>query len=124
MENSKPTGFLRGYVVKHGQRDIQLGESPQPDIEIKIQSVTLSGGKVHRTLIPLQEEDKDSEHYLSAKDFSSKGTFFFFGLPGGTYELTLVAKGYDTYSGIYTVVPGQYQNTIIIELEKKIVGSS
>jgi hypothetical protein len=52
-------------------------------------------------------------------DFSSKGTFFFFGLPGGTYELTIIAKGHETYSGIYTVIPGQYQNTISIELEKK-----
>ncbi len=120
----KPVGFLRGYVVKHGQRDIQLGESPQPDSEIEIQSITLSGGEVHRTLIPLQKEDNDSEHYLSATDFSSKGTFFFFGLPGGTYELTIIAKGYETYSGIYTVIPGQYQNTIRIELEEKIVDSS
>ncbi len=120
----KPVGFLRGYVVKHGQRDVQLGESPQPDTEIEIQSITLSGGEVYRTLIPLQEEDNDSEHFLSATDFSSKGTFFFFGLPGGTYELTIIAKGYETYSGIYTVTPGEYQNTIIIELEKKNVDSS
>ncbi|MBI9092789.1 MAG: alpha/beta hydrolase [Desulfobacterium sp.] len=120
----KPVGYLRGYVVKHGQRDILVGASPQPDTGIEIQSITLSKGDVHRTLIPLQEDDSDSEYYLSATDFSSKGTFFFFGLPGGTYDLTLIAKGYETYSGIYTVVPGQYQNTIIIELEKKNIDSS
>ncbi len=120
----KPVGFLRGYVVKHGQRNIQLGESPQPDAQIEIQSITLSGGEVSRTLIPLQEEDSDSKHYLSATDFSYKGTFFFFRLPAGKYELTLIAKGYKPYSEIYTVIPGQYQNTIIIELEKKIVDSS
>lgn len=122
--NFKPVGYIRGYVVKHGQRNIQLGESPQPDTEIEIQSITLSGGEVYRTLIPLQEEDSDSKHYLSATDFSSKGTFFFFGLLAGKYELIIIAKGYEPYFEIYTVIPGQYQNTIIIELEKKIVDSS
>ena len=120
----KPAGYLRGYVVKHGQRDIQLGESPQPNTEIEIQSITLSGGEVYRTLIPLQEEGSYSKYFISATDFSSKGTFFFFGLPAGKYELTLIAKGYEPFSKIYTVIPGQYQNTIIVELVKKIVDSS
>lgn len=105
---------VRSFLVNYGQ-------SPEPDTQIDIQSITLRGGEVYRTLIPLQEGDSDSKHYLSATDFSSNGTFFFFGLPAGKYELTLVAKGYAPYSKIYTVIPGQYQNTIIIELDKKIV---
>ena len=120
----KPVGYLRGYVVKQGQRDIQLGESPKPDNEIKIQSIALSGGEVHRTLIPLQKEGSYSKYFISARDFSSEGTFFFFGLPAGEYKLTLIAKGYEPYSEICTVIPGQYHNTIIIELEKKIADFS
>ena len=119
--NFKPVGYFRGYVVEHGQRDIQLGESPQPDAEIEIQSITLSGGEVHRTLIPLQEEGSYSKYFLSATDFSIKGTFFFFGLPAGKYELRINAKGYEPYFETCNVRLGQYQNTIIIKLVKESV---
>ena len=122
--NFTPVGYLRGYVVKSGKRYIQLGESPQPDTEIEIQSISLRGGDINRTLIPLQDEEDASEHYLSGTDFSSEGTFFFFGLPAGKYELTLTAKGYEPFTDIYTVIPGQYQNTLTIELENNIADPS
>lgn len=64
------------------------------------------------------DEEIYLEHYLSARDFSTKGTFFFFRLPAGKYELTLIPKGYEPYTEIYTVIPGQYQTTRIIELVK------
>lgn len=124
----KPVGHIRGYVVKNEQSYMQAGEDRQPDTEVEIQSITLIGNGIYRTLIPLQEEKRSyydlyPEHYLSETDITIQGTFFFFGLPAGKYELTINAKGYEPYSETCNVKPGQYQNTIIIELIKEIVDS-
>ena len=115
----KPVGYLRGYVAKNEQH-IQVGASAQPDMEVQIQSITLRGSGAHRTLIPLQEKESYSEYFVSATDFTSKGTFFFFGLPAGEYELTINAKGYEQYSEMCNVGLGQYQNTMVINLVKEI----
>lgn len=118
----KPVGYLRGYVAKNEQH-IQVGAPPQPDTEVQIHSITLSGSGAHRTTIPLREEESYSEYFLSATDFTAKGAFFFFGLPAGEYELTINAKGYEQYSEMCNVRLGQYQNTMVINLVKEIVDS-
>ena len=124
----KPVGYLRGYVAKNEQPYMQAGRDRQPDTGVEIQSITLRGNEIHRTLIPLQEEisytELYPEHYLSETDFSSQGTFFFFGLPAGNYELTVNAKGYKPCSLNCNVKSGQFQNTIIIELVKENEDSS
>ncbi|MCP4105416.1 MAG: alpha/beta hydrolase [Desulfobacteraceae bacterium] len=137
----KPVGILRGYVVKNEQRYIPLGKYRQADTEVQIQSITLRGGGINRTLIPLQEKDVSyseysiliplleeklnfAEYYLSATDFVFKGLFFFFGLPAGEYELVINAKGYEQYSEICNVRLGQYQNVMLIELVKETVDPS
>ena len=122
----KPAGYLRGYVAKNEQPYMQAGKSRQPDTDIEIQSITLKGNGTYRTLTPLKEEEISyselyPENYLSETDYTSQGTFFFFGLPAGEYELTLTAKGYKQYSKMLNVRPGQYKNTMIIELMKEIV---
>ncbi len=122
----KPTGFIRGYVPKKEQPYMQAGKDRRPDTEIEIQSITLRGNGISRTLTPLQVEDISydglyPEHYLSETGFTTQGTFFFFGLPAGEYKLTITAKGYKKYSKMRTVRPGQYKNTMIIELVKEIV---
>ena len=80
----KPAGYIRGYVAKNKQPYMQAGKNRQSDTEIEIQSITLRGSGIERTLIPLKEETSYSElfpeHYLSQTDFTSEGTFFFFGL--------------------------------------------
>ena len=124
----KPVGYLRGYVAKKEQPYMQAGKDRQPDTEIEIQSITLRGNGIYRTITPLQEEEISyselyPKRYLSETDFTSQGTFFFFGLPAGKYEMTINAKGYKLYSETCNVRLGQYQNTIIIELVKEIVDS-
>ena len=122
----KPVGYLRGYVAKE-QLYMQAGKDRQPDTEIEIRSITLKGNGIYRTITPLQEEISYSglflEHYISETDFTSQGAFFFFGLSAGKYELTINAKGYELYSETCNVRPGQYQNSIIIELVKEAVDS-
>ena len=104
----------------------------------KIQSISLKGEGIHRTVIPLrtevrgsgshdpviplqEEEIGYSEYYLASRDFAANGIFCFFGLPVGEYELIIDAEGYQQYSERYFVKPGDYKNTLHIELEKKIV---
>ena len=119
----KPDGFLRGYVTKRVQSYTQAGEEEQPDAGIEIQSLTLKGDGINRTLIPLREEKKSyaellPDYYLAETDFTFQGAFFFFGLPAGDYELSIIAKGYKPYTGNYDVESGQYQNNIRVELQK------
>ena len=120
----KPVGYIRGYVVKD-ERNIQAGKDRPPDTEVQIQTITLRGSEIDRTLIHLKEEisynELFPEHYLSETDFTSDGTFFFFGLPAGEYELTINAKGYEPYSEVCNVRLGQYHNTMRIELVREIV---
>ncbi len=124
----KPAGYLRGYVAMKGQPYMQAGKDRQPETEIEIQAITLKGDGISRILIPLQEEELNysalyPKHYLSETDYTAQGTFFFFGLPAGKYELTMNAKGYEPYSGTCNVELGQYRNTMIIELVKELLDS-
>jgi len=132
----KPTGYLRGYIVKNDPGYFQAGESRQHNTEVEIQSITLKGNGIERILSPLQEEvggDSEqypsptdstySEQYLSGTDYTVNGQFFFFDLPGGEYELTINAKGYRSYSQVCNVSPGQYKNTIVIALVKELADS-
>lgn len=121
----KPTGYLRGYVANQEQAHMHAGIERQPDTDVEIQSITLSGNDIHRTLVPLQEEELSytelfPEYYLSGTDFFAQGTFFFFELPAGTYELTVNAKGYEPCSQNRHVKTGQYHNTVICELVERL----
>ena len=118
----KPDGYIQGYVTQ-GEKTTQAGEEGVPDAGIEIQSITLKGEGVNRTLTPLHGEDRTHsdlypEYYLRATDFSVHGYFFFFGLPAGDYELSIIAKGYKPYTVNHNVELGPYQNTVPVELQK------
>lgn len=118
----KPVGYIRGYVVKK-EPNIQAGKDRPPDTEVQIQSIALRGNGIDRTLNPMKEKSSYSElfpgHYLSETDFTAEGTFFFFGLPAGEYEMSINANGYEPYTRTLDVKLGQYQNTIVVELVQK-----
>ena len=117
----EPAGFIRGYIADNKQPNMQAGDPQNPNPEIQIQSITLKGDGISRILIPLQEngltyDDLYPQHYISGEDFTAQGVFFFFGLPSGEYELGVNAKGYKPYITNCDVLPGQYRNTMVIEL--------
>ena len=117
-----PRGQIIGYVVNTKKSTRQAGVYLGPDTEAQIQSITLRGGGITRTLTPLTEDNISfSDHYLSGTDYAAKGAFYFFGLPTGKYELTINAKGYQQYSEIRNVRPGQYEDEMVIELVEKNV---
>jgi pimeloyl-ACP methyl ester carboxylesterase len=116
----KPRGCLNGYVVNTEKTTIQAGVYRELDTEVRIQSISLQGGGITRTLIPLKQEDISySDHYLSETDYAAKGFFYFYGLSAGEYELTINAKGYEQYSEVRNVRPEQYENEMTIELVKE-----
>ena len=115
----KPRGNLIGYVADIGTNALSAGAYQPPDMDVRIQSITLKGNGITRTLVPEEEDSGYIEHYLSGTDFAVKGYFCFYGLPEGEYELTLNAEGYEPYSETRTVRPGRYENEVVVELVKK-----
>jgi len=115
-----PRGHINGYVVNTKKSGRQAGVYRGPDTEVSIKSITLRGSGVTRTLIPLKEEEISFfDHYLSETDYVARGRFYFFGLSAGKYKLIINAKGYEQYSEIRNVRPGQYENEMVIELVEK-----
>ena len=117
----KPVGTLFGYVADAGSGLKQAGVYQKPDTEVEIRYIKLRGKGIERTLVPLKGEPRFPDYYLSGEDYLSKGTFFFFGLPTGKYEVTVNAKGYEPCTEVRVVRPGQYENDMIVELVKEQV---
>ena len=49
----QPVGYIRGYIVKK-EPNIQAGKDRQPDAELKLESISLKGNGIDRTLIQLK----------------------------------------------------------------------
>jgi hypothetical protein len=81
----------------------------QPGDKKKVlKSVTLSGIGVKRTLVPLKEKEIDIlDHYFSGRDFADKTSFYFFNLPSGEYDLSVIAEGYKQYKVKRNIIEGQ-----------------
>jgi len=114
----KPQGILSGYIAaKSASGDNPAGMYLLPDEKVKIHSITLTGAGVSRTIAPLKEEGGNYyDYYLSGQDFIQKAIFCFFGLPGGEYELSIKAEGYELYTIKHNVIPGQFSDFQIINL--------
>ncbi len=118
----KPRGVLSGYIVKSTKDAIDAGEFQSLDTSVQILSISLKGNEISRTLVPREKKISYSEHYLSGTDYLENGTFVFYDLPGGEYELIINAKGYEQYSKTYLVNLGEYSNMLDVKLVKKGAG--
>lgn len=90
-----PQGVLAGQVAQPRQG------------QIAVESITLSGAGVRRTLIPSKDADPLAR-YLEGADHAEEAFFWFAELPEGTYDLTVRAAGYHSYVERHRVIPGQY----------------
>jgi pimeloyl-ACP methyl ester carboxylesterase len=90
-----PQGVLAGYVARPAEGNIA------------VESITLTGAGVRRSLAPAKGVDALAS-YLDGADHAEGPYFSFVGLAEGTYELTIRAAGYRPHVERYRVVPGQY----------------
>lgn len=80
-----------------------------PD-SVKIQSIALAGPGVSRKLIP-NDTLSDREllaTFLASQDYAFKNSFVFFGMPEGTYEVTVDAEGCEPFSTRIEAKPGEF----------------
>ncbi|MGD9952604.1 MAG: alpha/beta fold hydrolase [Burkholderiales bacterium] len=82
-----------------------LAETPAG--HIPLESVTLSGEGVRRTLAPEMGADPLAK-FLAGHDHAEDAYFWFVGLEKGNYEITVRAKGYHPYVQRHHVIPGRY----------------
>jgi pimeloyl-ACP methyl ester carboxylesterase len=105
-------GVIQGLVTVPLKPEDQLAGMPDysfrsADSKINIQSITLTGNGVQRTLQPLKGEYVNGYDWLiSRADFCYNTFFAFFGLPAGDYKLIIKAEGYKTIVNNYSVIPG------------------
>lgn len=91
----RPQGVLAGHVAAPAQGSLA------------VESITLSGPGVRRTLAPTPQFDAFAR-YLDGVDHAEGAYFSFVGLAQGTYELTIRAPGYRPHVERHHVVPGRY----------------
>lgn len=117
-----PDGTIAGYATAALRPEDRPAGMPADrylpaDKQIAIQAITLSGAGIQRTLRPLEGDDVDYIDYIvSRADFCYKGSFFFFGLPAGDYDLAIHARGYQPFTQKYSVLPGKQDEQRATEL--------
>lgn len=85
--------------------------------KILIESISLKGGGIQRTLQPLRGEYISGDHYLIQRnDVCYNECFAIFGLPAGEYTLEVKAQGYGKLERPIHVVPGVSNKFRITEL--------
>jgi pimeloyl-ACP methyl ester carboxylesterase len=108
-----PDGMISGYAetaIKSENKGVGMPgwEYLPTDNQIVVQSVTLKGPGVARTLRPLADEALDRFDLVTSRtDFCFGGYLRFYGLPAGQYELTIQAEGHRPYVTTHKVTPGR-----------------
>jgi pimeloyl-ACP methyl ester carboxylesterase len=117
-----PDGVIRGAVTAPLEKEEILLGVPEiryrsVDSNINIQSITLEGNGIHRTLRQIKGEVvANYDIYIWRTDFCYGKFFAFFGLPVGDYKLCINAQGYKTVIKHYSVMPGIPGDSRITEL--------
>jgi len=118
----KPDGMIYGHVAAAQNPEDRPAGMPAEqylpgDREVNIQTVTLKGAGIVRTLHHMENENINYwDYFLSSTDYCSKSYFHFFGLPAGEYEVEITAKGFRPGIKTYTVKPGRAANIRVTEL--------
>jgi pimeloyl-ACP methyl ester carboxylesterase len=98
VTNSRETEYTAGmpeYVYRSGDR------------KIIINSISLKGNGIDRSLQPVRGKYyNNNEYLLSHSDFCYNECFGFFGLPAGDFSLSIRAEGYKPVKKIISVIPG------------------
>ena len=104
----QPQGVLIGEVV--AQSDLvnrPAGSYQRAENAIQADVIRLTGPSIARELIPKPApRGTVLNAYLDGRDAAANQIFCFLGLPTGEYVLTVEAKGYETKTSRYSVVPG------------------
>ena len=117
-----PDGMIYGHVsAARNTEDCPAGMPAEQylpgDREVIIQTVTLKGTGIVRTLHHMENENINYyDYFLASTDFFSKSYFHFFGLPAGEYEVKITAKGFRPRVKTYKVKPGRPANIRAVEL--------
>ncbi len=121
-----PDGMISGYIETATEPENKVVGMPgwQKRVEdntIQLESITLKGIGVHRTLYPYQKKDFNRHDMeISRTDYCGKGYFRFFGLPAGQYELAIKAKDHKPFSTTQMVIPGKQGAFRFYELTPEI----
>jgi hypothetical protein len=117
-----PDGVICGGVTAPLEKEDIVVGMPEiryrsVDSKINIQSITLEGNRIHRTLRQIKGEDiANYDAFILRIDLCYNKFFAFFGLPAGDYKLFIKAEGYKTVVKHYSVMPGIPKDFRITEL--------
>jgi pimeloyl-ACP methyl ester carboxylesterase len=111
-------GALSGYIGADLPASARpAGSYVPPHESVQIESITLTGAGIRRTLRPREDIDADIlERYRDGKDVVVGAYFSFVALPAGDYQLSVSARGYAPYTARYQVVPGRPTMTWPVQL--------
>lgn len=110
--NFTPDGTITSFVTNtmrpgNWTPGMPAWEAWPRDDRIPIQSITLKGDGLNRTLKLFMDDGFDWRAYeVTRTDYYYWGYLRFFGLPAGDYELTIKAKGYKPMVDQVTIIPG------------------
>ena len=117
-----PDGMIYGHVTAAPKAEDRSAGMPAEqhlpgNREVNIQTVTLKGAGIVRTIHHLENENLNYyDYFLSSTDYCSKSYFHFFDLAAGEYEVEITAEGFQPSLNTYTVKPGRPGYVLSTEL--------
>jgi hypothetical protein len=120
-----PDGTILGFITNTMRPENWIPGMPAwenwpGENRIPIQSITLKGAGINRSLKLTVDEGFDRRAYeISRTDYYYWGYLRFFGLPAGNYELAIRAKGFKPIVERLTVIPGTDSTVGYFELESE-----
>jgi pimeloyl-ACP methyl ester carboxylesterase len=114
-------GVMIGEVVAQSDRiNRPAGSYQRAENAIQADLIRLTGPSISREVVPhAAARGALLEAYLDGRDAAANQLFCFMGLPAGEYTLTVQARGYETHTSNYSVVPGRFAILPPVVMRKK-----